>query len=444
MSWLEQLQPASFRGVAFQVDTIEVSFGDNTVLREYPFQDLPTVFRMGEGVEDIKFAAYVIGDDYTEQRDALRAVLTGEGVLIHPTAGSLQAYLVGKPSIKENPTAEGGMARFELHFVRAEARRYPVGVPNTQAKADAAAQDAAQAAEDEFAKNWDIKAVPGWAATGAIKNLTDSIDGVWAQIKTVQTGLGDYSNELISGYQQLRSNLGTLINAPRQLAGAIADFMALPSDLSAALSRDFQSAFGWAFDLDKKLLRQDFESVVIPAPTSSGRSGVGDAGLVIYGTGNPALLATNSAARNQQNQLTAAGDQLFETLATSGFVRAVAAAELAGYDQALGLRRTINDQCTRLLLEASSATPPGGLTATSWHTAMQAMHTAALADLQARSRDLVRLTTYTPQGWEPVWYISYKLFGTADYADEILAMNPHIRHPLLVPPGRALRIARHD
>ena len=75
---------------------------------------------------------------------------------------------------------------------------------------------------------------------------------------------------------------------------------------------------------------------------------------------------------------------------------------------------------------------------------MQALHSTALGDLQARSRDLVRLTTYTPQGWEPVWFISFKLFGTADYADEIMAMNPHVRHPLLAPPGRALRIARHD
>jgi len=72
------------------------------------------------------------------------------------------------------------------------------------------------------------------------------------------------------------------------------------------------------------------------------------------------------------------------------------------------------------------------------------LYIAALADLQARSRDLVRLTSYTPESWQPVWFISHRLFGTADYADEILDMNPHITHPLLVPPGRPLRIMRHD
>jgi len=122
----------------------------------------------------------------------------------------------------------------------------------------------------------------------------------------------------------------------------------------------------------------------------------------------------------------------------------VAATELTAYDEALTLRRAVHDQCTRMLTEASSLTPTGGISAGAWHGAMQRLHTAALADLHARSRDLVRLTTYTPQGWEPVWYISYKLFGTVVYADEIMDMNPHIRHPMLVKPGQPLRIMRHD
>ena len=54
-SWLDQLRTASWRDVSFQVDTIEMTDGDNTVMREYPFQDLPTVFRMGAGANEIKF-----------------------------------------------------------------------------------------------------------------------------------------------------------------------------------------------------------------------------------------------------------------------------------------------------------------------------------------------------------------------------------------------------
>lgn len=435
MEWFDQLKPASFRGVPFHVDTIEVTAGDNTVLREYPFQDLPTVFRMGEGVEEIKFSAYVIGGDYIEQRQALREVLTGEGVLIHPTAGSIRVYVVGKYTIKENPTAEGGMARFDLTFVRAEARRYPVGVANTESQAAQAAADLKESAIDQFAEAFDILSAPGWVADRVMTNLTASLDGVWGQVKGVTAGLGDFTNGAIAGYQTLRTNLDDLVRTPRLLAEAIGNLFSVPTELSAALAREFQSAFAWGFDLDKKIVKTDFEVSVMPA--------VG-ADLVMFGAGNAEALGLDSAARRQLTQMTAVTDQLFESLATAGFVEAGAAVELAGYDEAIALRRAVHEQCTRLLMEASTQAASPKLTATSWHGAMQALHTAALADLQVRSRDLVRLTSYTPQGWEPVWYISYKVFGTAAYADEILAMNPHIEHPLLVPPGKPLRLVRHD
>ena len=142
-AWLAQLRPASFRGVVFQVDTVDVTAGDNLVVRDYPFQDLPTVFRMGAGREDIKFSAYVIGDDYDVQRDTLREALTGvgtlpaSGILVHPTAGTQLAIVSERFVIKENPVAMGGMARFDLSFVRAETRRYPVSVANTGAQASA-------------------------------------------------------------------------------------------------------------------------------------------------------------------------------------------------------------------------------------------------------------------------------------------------------------------
>lgn len=444
MAWFDQLTTASFRGVAFQVDTIDVTAGDNTVLREYPFQDLPTVFRMGEGVEEIKLSAYVIGDDYIEQREALRQVLTGEGVLIHPTAGAIRVYVVGKYTIKENPTAEGGMARFDLTFVRAEARRYPVGVASTPVIANFAADGAAKAAQDQFAADFNLAAAPGWAADRAIASLTASLDAVWLQVKYVQGGFGDYSAALIGGYQQLRAGLDTLVRNPRALAAGVAALFQIPSELEAATARSLQDAFGWAFDLSSRLVRADFESRVMPASEGNGHAGVGDAGLVIYGAGNAAALGVDGSARAQLARLVSASDQLFETLATCGYVRAAAAVDLAGYDQALSLRRAVNDQCTRLLTEASTRQAPDTLTASAWHGALQQLHSAALADLQARSRGLTGLASYTPTGWEPAIYISYKLFGSADYADEILALNPQVRHPLLCPPGQPLRIVRRD
>ncbi|MEY2689818.1 MAG: hypothetical protein RL375_4017 [Pseudomonadota bacterium] len=435
MAWLDQLRPASFRGVPFQVDTVDITAGDNVVLREYPFQDLPTVFRMGEAAEEIKLSAYVIGDDYDEQRNALRQVLSGEGVLVHPTAGSIRCFVAGKYSVKEAPTAEGGMARFDLVFVRAEPRRYPVGATNGQADARAKAAAAKVAARDAFAAQWSLNGQPGWVADRAVARIGASLDATWTKLADASKTLGDFNSTLIGNYQALRSGLDTLLSTPRQLGDNIATLFELPGELTNAAARDLQAAFQWVFNVKDRIAATDFEVIVMPA--------VG-AGLVMYGTGNAAALAVDSATRAQLARLTAASDQLIEALATAAWVEATTWADLASYDDAMTLRADVSTQLTRLLTQASTEAATDTLPTLSWHDATLSLYTAALADLQARSRDLVRLTSYTPQGWEPVWLISYKLFGTADYADEILGMNTHIQHPLLVPPGKPLRIVRHD
>jgi len=436
-TWLDQLLPAKFRDVVFQVDSIEHQAGYNVVLREYPFQDLPTVFRMGEGAEEIKFSAYVIGDDYMDQRALLRDALDAPGVgeLVHPTAGTMKVFVVGKYTIKENPTAEGGMARFDLTFVRGEVRRYPRGVVNTQAKAVEKSLAAQIASMDAFFAAYDLSNKPGWAADRSVARVTDSVSAVWGVMARTTSGLGDFTNAAIGNYQALRDGLSNLVRQPRQLAEGIGRMFALPTDLSSAAARDFAASFEGLFDMGSKVARRDFETSVMPA--------VG-AGLVMYGTGNSTGLGLDTPARKQLGALNDASDQLVESMALAAWVQAIAAADMTSYDDALALRATVNNQATRLMLRSSTQAASDALPASSWHDAMMAMLSACLADIRDRSRDLARLTTYTPNGWEPVWLVSYKLFGTVTYADEILDMNPHITHPLLVPPGRPLRVMRHD
>lgn len=434
MSWLDQLQQASFRGVPFHVDTIDVAAGDTVVVREYPFQDLPTVFRMGEGAEEIKFSAYVIGPDYNEQRDRLREVLTGDGVLVHPTAGAIRAFVAGRYTIKEAPTAEGGMARFDLTFIRAETRRYPRGVASPQAESKAAAQAAKKAAADDFASRWSIAGKPGWIADQAVSRLRDSVSGVWSQVSAVTQGLNEFTSEITGAYQTLADGLDDLVRTPRLLADSVVTLFALPADLENAAARKLQNAFSWAFTLSSRLDRKPFEVTRSAAP------GV----LAMYGTGKAEAGPAGSVGQTQARELAATTDRLIQSLAIASYIEASAAAELASYDDAMAMRNEVQTQMTSLLVAASAAAAPTELPTMHWQAAMQRMHAAALGDLAARSRDLVRLTTYTPETWQPVWYVSYKLYGTAAYADEIQAMNPHIRHPMLVPPGRPLRIVRHD
>lgn len=481
MSWIDQLLPASFRGVPFHVDDISHWAGDTVVVREYPFQDLPTVFRMGEAAEEIRFSAYVIGDDYIAQREALREVLTGEGVLVHPTAGSIRAYVAGRFGIKENPTYEGGVARFELTFIRAESRRYPSGVPNTEGDAEDAADEAADAAEEQFAAEFELDGLQGWVADSARSSMRSTLDAVWGQVGELASGLGalgglgapaalgsleslasmeglgslrslaasgalgdlgdigmlaDFGNALIGGFQAASQGFDALVLQPRALAGALRSLFELPVQLPQPLAGRYQAAFAGLFVMAPLLRRNVIEVPIVPEPGE---------GLVMFGRGDPAFLGTDGAARAQLARVNAVCDQYVETLATAAYVRATAQLDLSAsdYDSVMSMRRMVNDQCTRLLTGASVRQAPQTLPVKDWHAGVLALQTASLKDMQARSRDVVRLDDYTPQAWQPVWAISYHLYGTAAYADEILGLNPHIEHPLLVPPGKALRVMRH-
>lgn len=489
MSWIDQLQPASFRDVPFQVHEVSHQAGDTVVIREYPFQDLPTVFRMGEGAEEIKFSAYVIGDDYIEQREALREVLSGEGVLIHPTAGTIRVYVAGRYGIKEAIVEEGGMARFDLTFIRAESRRYPTGVTNTEDEAFDAASEAMDAAEDLFSAEFTLGGVQGWVANAAGGGLLGSISGVWGQVGGLAGSLGalgslsslgslaslgslgslsslaslgslgslasigalgsigslsslaSFGNNLIGGYQSLVGNFSSLLSTPRLLAGSIRSMFSMPSGLPTVLASRYQDSFSGLFVMSDVVPRNDFEVSVVP-PVGGG--------LVIYGSGVAPADIADSPGRQELQRLVAVADRFIETLAVASYVQASTAREFSGesdsvnYDEAMQMRRAVHDQCTRLLVTASEDVAPRAVPTSAWHQAVSALHTAALKDMQTRGRDLVRMTTYTPQAWQPIWYISHRLYGTARYADEIMALNPHIRHPLLVPPGIELRVLRHD
>ena len=477
--WLEQLQPASWRGMRIQVDSIDVTAGDNTVLREYPFQDLPALFRMGEGTEEIKLSAYVVGDDYHRQRDALRSLLHGVpddgGILIHPTAGSLRCFVHGKYHIKESPVAEGGVARFDLTFVRAQQRNASVytAVSGEYAALRAAAWLAQEAlkvfkaslgsspldglpswARDAVAQRLEAVTTVSWDAVSA-NGLRDAFD--FGEAALAHSALSLSPAALLAEPATLGAHLAALYEAPHNWvsdAATLADAAQTAADTALgtlqALRRAGARAQAWfdgmvgVWDMSAVLPASDLMTQSI-TPTSLGSGGFN---LFMYGRGDAVPPSPKQA---RVNQLTAALDGLVETLATCQALRAATQIPLANSEQAFTLRHRIHTQMLRLAQQVSSRSAAQGASNAPGQSgqlplldALRSAHTVSLADLQARSVDLSRMTRYTPQSWQPVVYISHRVYGTAAYADEIMAMNPHIRNPLLCAPGIALKLIRHD
>lgn len=432
MSWLDSLKPASFGGVPFGVFTVQWEAGDSTVVREYPFEDVPSVFRMGAAAQRLRFSAFVAGDDYQVRKDALIAVLTGERVLVHPTSGSMRATALGF-RFTEAPLTEGGIVKFELEFVLTAGKALPTAVPYTQGQVVDAATAAKGSAVDQFGAEFSLASAPAWVQARVLDRLTNVLGGAWERLRAATAGLGDYSDGITGAYQLLRDGLSTAVNTPASFAGSLRGLFELPSVLSDSSAASLRGAYESLFGYSSKVRKTDFEVSVPAAPGQ----------LAMYGVGQPEALGVDTAARLTQARLDGAVDRLVDTLAVAAWLETVAAVDLPGYDQAQAWRATLFDHCTRLMVEASVSAAPALLPATNWHDAMQDLLTAGLADLQSRGRDQARLSTFTPRMTYNIWSLSYLLYGTAVWADELMLMNPHITHPLLVPAGKELKVVDH-
>ena len=438
-TWLDQLKPASFKGVRFHIDSVEWTAGDNVVVREYPFQDKPTVFRMGKAAQTMRFSAYVIGDDYTAQRDALAEALTGDGDLVHPTAGTMRAFVAEPFKVTEAPTQEGGVARFELAFVLAEPRRYPTASTSSTGAAQAAANGAKVAAVDAFGAAFSLAGKPGWVIAQTLDRVNASLDGVWGVLRAATKGLGDYSADMVASYQMLRVSLSDLVYTPTAFAGAVSNLFSLPSDLSAAGAREFSKAFEGVFEVPSRLVQAHRALPV---------ADVSRVGVVMGGKGDPAALAVSSSGQAQAEVLSGAVGVLIQSLAVAALVDAQArlgSVEPDAVDvvETNRLRGVIYSRVMGLMKAASSQGAAATLPSSDWHAAMMGLLTASLAEMKSRAGGGARLDQFVPEGWMPVWAVSYRLYGSIAYADEIMAMNPHVKHPMLVPPGKALTVVRH-
>ena len=119
VSWASQnLRPASFRGVAFDVaESAGRSGGRAIVTHEFPLRDLPFNEDLGAATHTYEIDAVLVGDDVISRALALEAALDapGPGSLVHPYYGALQVVV---KSVRTHwRCQEGRVARFSITFV---------------------------------------------------------------------------------------------------------------------------------------------------------------------------------------------------------------------------------------------------------------------------------------------------------------------------------------
>ncbi|MGL5344855.1 MAG: DNA circularization protein [Plesiomonas sp.] len=91
MSWQDNLQDASFKGIRFDVLRESATASRDHAMHEYPFVDGADVHDLGRKARNLRLTAVFWGEDYDTQLQNFMAVLdeAGSGELVHPIYGSI-------------------------------------------------------------------------------------------------------------------------------------------------------------------------------------------------------------------------------------------------------------------------------------------------------------------------------------------------------------------
>lgn len=259
MSWFQNLQAASFRGVPFGVLTSDGRFGRRLAVHEYPYRDKPYVEDLGRATRRIGITGFLIessliygGGEVIAQREQMIAAAetSGPGKLVHPTLGELQ---VSCESLAVNERWEQGRF-FELGFSFYEAgeRVFPTITGDTGSATDAAADDADDAAASDFSTRSDTDLLDG-AAVGDQAGATTQ---AWAASIAAQgrdaTSTLSLASLLQGSFGRFAAgrNVGGFGSAlPGSTAGTINDLVALAAGRQSALSNSLEQLTSAVGDL---------------------------------------------------------------------------------------------------------------------------------------------------------------------------------------------------
>lgn len=395
MGWKDRLRKASFRGVEFQVEADDAQFGRRIQVHEYPMRDVPYVEDLGRSAREFNVKAFLIGDNYMEQRDRLlQAVETeGPGTLVHPWYGELEVSV--KDSVRVVHSREhGGMCEVSLAFIESGKLEFPSAKVDTGAKSLEAADDVAEESIEDFAEEIEIEGESDFIIDAAL----DTADEILSEI---QGGLGTAMSLLSNPIDTIREQVAEALPIdPEEAAGRVMGMWngakgiygtvsGLPSFIAGVLN------VGNILQLLGILPEQKVKANIPPD----------------YMTSADKIAANDVAISN-----------IFRRSMIVQAAGMSAAVKLPVYDDAMALRKSLTE-----ILDQESMTANDTV-----YSALQALRTAVYADITERTRQSARLQTIKPIQVQPSLAVAYDLYEDVSRAGEIIERNS-VRHPGFIP-----------
>lgn len=243
MSWRDRLRDASFRGVAFKVESNEAEFGRRQVVHTAALVDTPSLEDLGRAADVFNVEGYILGDDYDLQRDELIKAIrdtSGPGILVHPNYGEKNVGASGFRIRHENQN--GRICRFVVTFGEAGGETQPTEITDAPNVLAADSTAISEASEETFVDKFKAAGLPQYvrdAASGSLETLGNYLAEPSAFIQSsftdvqgvfgVVTETADAVSEVVSEYKQqvsdFLSEVTDLVNEPGDLASRVTDLI---------------------------------------------------------------------------------------------------------------------------------------------------------------------------------------------------------------------------
>ena len=396
----KKLQPASFRGVPFEVTSSSITGGRRVQVHEFPQRDTPFCEDLGRASRTISFEAFVTGVDYVEKMKALLEALEkpGAGTLVHPWLGQLNVVPTGQGSA--NFSASLLVASISLDFVEAGEKKYP----ETQTEPSFLAQQSASFLESsaigEFLAGFDLSGVQGFVSSAVSGNLAEYLQ--CDALKTVSETFGK-AEEL---FDLTSEGLSLLSKDPKVLAMKVAGALGLSNVATTVTS--FRKV---VHQLSKLTKGKELNTSEMTFATS--------------GTSTEQIKKNTEVAQTFVRQLCVANIVRCSVLvgtekdrvSVSEPVRQIA------YDDLIASRDAILEVLDEEMLKTSSDEV---------FSALMSARTAVWQEMTVRAEEHARLIDFTPTEVMPAVVLAYDFYDDATRDSEIVERNG-VRNPGFVP-----------
>lgn len=234
MAWKDNLLPASFRGVGFEVLRTR-DHGERAVVEhEYPYRDGGEVEDMGRKARRISITAVVWGPAYEAALEKLGKALDerGPAELVHPVFGPVRAQVISWDIPHEGERPNYAEVAMEFVVAGADNPFFSRAWPKVDAKADKARAGAVGVLESAVAKSADANALvrSGLRSLAGLRSEATGILTSGSSILSAPASWAADAASLVRGVVDLRSlGAGSLLPDFQGLATALTSAILLPS-----------------------------------------------------------------------------------------------------------------------------------------------------------------------------------------------------------------------